>query len=70
MAQSVPFINASYPCKLMCGQPKELPVERGTAVDGTSCGVSGVCVAGTCIVSSLASVSVMLCCACSIAYGL
>ena len=66
MEHSAPFINASYPCKLMCGL---LPVEKGTAVDrgtpvdgstavdggtavdGTSCGVSGVCVAGTCIVS-------------------
>ena len=54
----------------MCGLPGEIPVERGTAADGTSCGVSGICVAGTCIVSSLASVSVMLCYRCIIACGL
>ena len=39
-------------------------MEKGTVVDGTSCGVSGICVAGTCIVSLLASISVMLCCRC------
>ena len=53
----------------MCGLPGELPIEKGTVVDGTSCGVSGICVAGTCIVSLLASISVMLCCRCIIAYG-
>ena len=45
----------------MCGLPGELPVEKGTVVDGTPCGVSGICVAETCIVSSLATISVMLC---------
>ena len=40
----------------MCGLPDELPVEKGTAADGTPCGVSGLCVGGTCIVRSLASV--------------
>ena len=44
-------------------------MERGTAVDGTSCGVSDICVAGTCIVRLLASLSVMLC-YCIIACGL
>ena len=44
----------SNPCKLMCALPGELPVEKGTAMDGTPCGMSGVCVAGMCIVSLLA----------------
>ena len=45
------------PCKLMCASPGEIPVEKGTVLDGTPCGVSGVCIAGTCIVSFLASTS-------------
>ena len=36
----------------MCGLPGELPVEKGTTVDGTPCGVSGICIEGTCVVSS------------------
>ena len=36
----------------MCGLPGELPVEIGTTVDGTLCGVSGICIEGTCVVSS------------------
>ena len=67
---SVSFTNPSDPCKLMCGLPGELPVEKGTVIDGTPCGVSGVCVAGTCIVSSLATLSVILCCTCFTACGL
>ena len=35
-------------------------MEKGTVVDGTPCGVSGVCVAGTCIVSLLTTINVML----------
>lgn len=35
----------------MCAMPGHLPIDRGTVVDGTSCGVSGICVAGTCVVS-------------------
>ena len=67
---SVSFDNISDPCKLMCSLPGELPVEKGTAVDGTSCGVSGICVAGTCIVSFLAPTSLTSCTKCFTAYGL
>ena len=41
-------------------------MEKGNVVDGTPCGVSGICVAETCIVSSLATVSVRLCRVCTL----
>ena len=49
--QSIPFINKTDPCKLLCSSPGQEPVKKGLVVDGTSCPSSGVCVDGECVVS-------------------
>ena len=48
----MPFVNTSDPCKLMCSLFNQRPTEKAVAIDGTPCLSSGVCVDGTCVVSS------------------